>query len=72
METLGIEINPYDPCVANKIVEGNQMTVCWYVDDLKISQKDELVVSALVIEIIEIFGGLQSQRVRCIRILGWN
>ncbi len=28
-------INPYDPCVANKIIRGKQMTICWHVDDLK-------------------------------------
>ena len=27
-------------CVANKIIEGNQMTVVWHVDDLKVSHKD--------------------------------
>jgi hypothetical protein len=24
-------INPYDPCVANKIIEGEQMTICFHV-----------------------------------------
>jgi hypothetical protein len=32
----GFELNPYDPCVANKMVDGKQMTVCWHVDDLKV------------------------------------
>jgi hypothetical protein len=26
-------INPYDPCVANKIIEGEQMNICFHVDD---------------------------------------
>jgi hypothetical protein len=30
----GFKVNPYDPCVANKIVRGRQMTVSWHVDDL--------------------------------------
>ncbi len=34
--SLGFTINPYDPCVANKIVNGHQLTVCWDVDDLLI------------------------------------
>ena len=34
---IGFEVNPYDPCVANKTVDGNQLTVCWHVDDLKSS-----------------------------------
>ena len=26
--SLGYEINPYDPCVAIKIINGKQMTIC--------------------------------------------
>ncbi len=29
-------INPYDPCVANTIINGKQMTITWHVDDLKV------------------------------------
>ena len=28
-------MNPYDTCVANRIVNGKQNTVAWHVDDLK-------------------------------------
>ncbi len=35
LESAGFKINPYDPCVANKTV-----TVCWHVDDLKVSHID--------------------------------
>lgn len=31
------ELNPYDPCVANKIIDGKQMTICFHVDDCKLS-----------------------------------
>ncbi len=31
------KLNPYDPCIANKGINGKQMTVCWYVDNLKVS-----------------------------------
>ena len=37
LESNGFKLNPYDPCVANKTVNGKQMTVCWHVDDLKVS-----------------------------------
>ena len=33
----GFKLNPYDPCVANKMVEGSQLTICWHVDDVKSS-----------------------------------
>ena len=34
---MGFELNPYDLCVANAELEGKQCTICWYVDDNKIS-----------------------------------
>ena len=36
----GFIVNPYDRCVANKMVNGSQCTVLWHVDDLKISHKE--------------------------------
>ena len=45
LASLGFVINPYDPCVANKMVNGKQMTVCWHVDDLFIGHKDPKVIS---------------------------
>ena len=47
--------NPYDPCVANMMVNGSQMTVCWHVDNLKISHRDEEVVSAFAIKTSETY-----------------
>jgi hypothetical protein len=42
---MGFEINPYDPCVANKMVNGTQMTIRWHVNDLMISHlsQDEIM-----------------------------
>lgn len=40
MESIGFIINPYDPCVANRIVRKKQQTVTWHVDDLKSSHVD--------------------------------
>jgi hypothetical protein len=37
---IGFELNPYDPCVANKIIKGKQMTIAFHVDDCKLSHKD--------------------------------
>ncbi len=48
LTSLGYTINPYDPCVANKTVNGSQITVCWHVDDLFIGHKDPAVVSSLL------------------------
>ena len=38
------EVNPYDPCVANKIINGKQMTVCFHVDDLLMTHDKEGVI----------------------------
>ncbi len=43
LEGNGFVLNPYDPCVANKEVNGSQMTVCWHVDYLKSSHIDTKV-----------------------------
>ena len=45
---IGFKLNPYDPCVANKIVHGKQLTMTWHVDDLKVSHKKYQVVSCMV------------------------
>ena len=28
LEDTGFKVNPYDPCVANKIINGTQITIC--------------------------------------------
>ena len=40
----GFKMNPYDPCVANKIVDGKVLTVCFHVDDVKLSHVSSKVV----------------------------
>ena len=39
--SIGFELNPYDPCVANKMIGGQQMTLCWHVDDMKNKPQEE-------------------------------
>ena len=41
--SAGYTINPYDPCVANKMINGKQHTVAWHVDDLKSSHVEPKV-----------------------------
>ncbi len=45
LKKMGFEINPYDPCIANKMVNGTQMTIRWHVDDLMMSHvsRDEIM-----------------------------
>jgi hypothetical protein len=39
LEDIGFVFNPYDPCVANKKVQGSQQTILFNMDDLKSSHK---------------------------------
>ena len=48
MEAYGIRINSYDPCVANNMVGGKQLTVCWKVDNLMISCVDANEVTKMI------------------------
>ena len=57
LEQMGFEINPYDPCVANKTVGGSQMTVTWHVDDLKVSHKDPVAVTAFLYQLGKLYKG---------------
>ena len=40
LQEWGFVMNPYDSCVANKMVNGRQLTVAWHLDDLKASHKE--------------------------------
>ena len=44
----GCEVNPYDPCVWNKSINGSQCTICFHVDDCKISHKSTKVVDSTI------------------------
>ena len=37
---IGFEINPYDPCVTNKLINGSQVIILFHVDEFKLSHRD--------------------------------
>ena len=43
LENIGFEFNPYDPCVANQIVNEKQHTIRFHVNDLLSSHVDSIV-----------------------------
>ena len=55
LEDMGFELNPYGPCVANRMVNGSQQMVTWYVDDLKIRHKDAAVNTQTIKELTKIY-----------------
>ena len=47
-KSIGFEINPYNACVANKMDKRKQITIVWYVNDLKISHMSSTVIDRLI------------------------
>ena len=56
LEDFGFTVNPYDPCVANKIINDSQMTVTWHVDNIKISHKDSRELTKCIKRFGDIYG----------------
>jgi len=44
----GYKMNPYDACVWNKTIRGKQCTICFHVDDCKISHASKQVVDDVI------------------------
>ena len=41
-------LNPYDPCMANKVIGGHQMTICFHVGDCKLSHKSSRQMDRMI------------------------
>jgi hypothetical protein len=48
LKSKGFKLNHYDPCVANKQVNGEQLTVCFHVEDSKILHLTPKVVDKTI------------------------
>ena len=53
---MGFKINFYDSCVANKMVGGKQLTVCWHIDGLNILHMNKQVVTKLMQQLNQLYG----------------
>ena len=74
---LRFSINTYNRCTSNKIIDGKQCTIVWYVDDNKLSHVDPNVVTDILEEINNHFGDLVINRGDTHNLLGttikiWN
>jgi hypothetical protein len=56
LQSMGFEINPYNPCIANKMVNGSQMMIRWHVDDLMISHLKQEEIMQVVWHIQDNYG----------------
>ncbi len=48
LKMMRFTINPYNPCIANKFVNGSQMTLRWHVDNLMISHKNMVNIMVVI------------------------
>jgi len=72
LKGLGYKLNPYDFCVANKVIDGKQCTVAWYVDDNKDSHIDPKVIDELLKIIQRHFDDIKVMRGKKHKFLGMN
>ena len=56
IDKRGFEQNEYDWCVINKMIEGKQCTIAWYVNDIKMSHAKQEVLENLLTSLNEEFG----------------
>jgi hypothetical protein len=57
LEKIGFEFNPYDPCVANRMVDQKQHTIRFHVDDLMSSHVDKRVNDKFEKWLNKMYGG---------------
>ena len=53
---MGFEMNDYDECTFNKMINGKQCTIQFHVDDLKLSHLEQQELDKIVDHLNDIFG----------------
>ena len=56
LEKDGFIVNPYGPCVTNTMIDGKQMTMTWYIGDLKVSHADPAEITTFTNYLAIIYG----------------
>ena len=54
----GFKINPNDPCVVTKTINRKQITICWHVNDLKVSNADPREVTKTGVWLKGLYGNI--------------
>ena len=71
LEKEGVTVNEYDKCVlVNKMIEGKQCTIAFYVDDNKLSHTNLKIVDGVLNTIEGYFPGLVIERGKRLNFLG--
>ena len=71
LKGMGIEINPYDPCVVNRMINSSQMAVSWHVDNLMISRTSNEAISQFLRALKDIYGDNLAENTGS-TCLSWN
>jgi hypothetical protein len=58
LKNRGFTVNPYDPCVWNRVIIGKQMTIRLHVNDCKISHLDPKVVDYTIAWLCDEYEGV--------------
>lgn len=56
LKDWGFEMNPYEPCCWNQMIDGQQMTIIFHVDDMMLSHKDPDVVTKYLKKLNGVYG----------------
>ncbi len=56
LQDMGFEINPNNPCIANKLVNGSKMTIRWNVDALMMSHLKQEEIMQVAQQKKDIYG----------------
>jgi len=62
LREMGFELNPYDKCVANKMINGKQCTIAWWVDDNCLTHLSDIVLDGIIKRIERKFGKMTVTR----------
>jgi hypothetical protein len=66
------KLNPYNSCLANKAINGSQMTIVWHIDNLKLSHVSETVLDEEIMWLETIYGSLVGSKGNCHTYLGMD
>eukprot|EP00978_Attheya_sp_CCMP212_P020733 scaffold59680_cov31-Attheya_sp.AAC.1 len=56
IKSIGFILNPYDPCVANRMIKGKQHTLTWHVDGIKSSHVNSKVNDKFLVWLEKTYG----------------
>src|SRR5687767_8463766 len=62
LQKKGFSLKPYNPCVANSVIDGSQCTITWHVNDNKILHVSATVVKDVIEHIERHFGKMTVTR----------